>query len=179
MSSKLREDTVQKKTKKQWVLFITGLIAILIGMSILGFFGVRKIWREYQKYKLMQANPVIEIADLDVKAPILEGTGNDILAKAVGHFPDTGDFGKGNYCIAGHSSVLYKEYFDNLKKAKNGMKIKLYDKDKKLYTYTVTEKFIVDPDNTSVLNDFGDNRVTLVTCTDDGSQRYIIVGTLD
>lgn len=92
-------------------MFLSGLIAILIGVSILGFFGVRKCYRLYQKQMLMKNNPVVEIADLNIKAPILEGTDNETLAKAAGHFKDSGDFGKGNYCIAGHSSTLYKEYF--------------------------------------------------------------------
>ena len=55
------------------------------------------------------------------------------------------------------------------------MKIKLYDTDKNLYTYYVTGTFIVDPDETWVLDDAKDVRVTLVTCTDDGSQRRIVV----
>ena len=102
-------------------MFLSGLLAILIGVSILGFFGVRKCYRLYQKQMLMKNNPVVEIADLNIKAPILEGTDNETLAKAAGHFKDSGDFGKGNYCIAGHSSTLYKEYFNNLKNVEIGM----------------------------------------------------------
>ena len=60
--------------KKQWALFLTGLIAIIVGISVLGFFGIRKVYREYQKQKLMRDNPVVEIADLHIKAPVLEGT---------------------------------------------------------------------------------------------------------
>lgn len=164
------------RTKKQWLMFITGLTALLIGTGILSFFCIRKIYREYKKYKLMQANPVIEISALKIKAPVLEGTDNDVLSMAAGHFPGTGDFGKGNYCIAGHSSTLYKEYFNNLKQVKPGMTITLYDKEKNRYCYTVTECIVVEPNETWVLNDFGDNRVTLITCTDDGTQRYVVTG---
>lgn len=42
--------------------------------------------------------------------------------------------------------------------------------------YRVTENFIVNPDEVWVLKDFGDNRVTLITCTDDGTQRQVVVG---
>lgn len=174
----MKNKTKEKPTKKQWALFITGLAAILIGTGILGFFGGRKLYREYRKQKLMRENPVIEIADLNIKAPILEGTDKEILAKAAGHFNGSGDLGKGNYCIAGHSSTIYKEYFNDLKKAKVGMEIKLYDKDKNSYSYIVSESFIVEPDETWILDDFGDNRVTIVTCTDDGTQRQIVVGIL-
>lgn len=175
MSSELKADTENKKTKKQWALFFTGLIAILIGVSILGFFGIRKIYREYQKQKLMRENPVVEIADIKIKAPVLEGTDNKTLAKAAGHFTGTGDFGKGNYCIAGHSSTIYKEYFNNLHKADIGMEVILYDKDKHEYKYEISQIFIVDPDETWILNDFGDDRLTIITCTDDGSQRIVVV----
>ena len=177
MKSKHHTDTVQK-TKRQWALFLTGLIAITIGVSVLGFFGIRKIYREYQKQKLMQNNPVVKIADLKIKAPVLEGTDNKTLSKAAGHFIETGNVGKGNYCIAAHSSTLYKEYFNNLKNIDIGMKITLYSKDKTRYSYIVTDNFIVEPDEIWVLDDFGDDRITLITCTDDGRQRQVVVGVL-
>ena len=169
----------QKKDKKQRVLFVTGLIAILIGAGILGFFGARKIYREYRKQKLMRDNPIVEITNLGIKAPILEGTDKNTISKAVGHFIGTGDFGKGNYCIAGHSSPIYKEYFNGLKNVCDGMKITLYDKQKSSYVYTVKESFIVDSDETWILNDFGDNRITVITCTDDGKQRQVVIGILN
>ena len=169
----------QKKDKKQRVLFVTGLSAIIIGVSVLGFYGIRKVCREYHKQKLMRENPVVEIAALNIKVPILEGTDKNTISKAVGHFIGTGDFGKGNYCIAGHSSPIYKEYFNGLKNVCDGMKITLYDKQKSSYVYTVKESFIVDSDETWILNDFGDNRITVITCTDDGKQRQVVIGILN
>lgn len=150
---------------------------MIVGMSVLGFFGIRKVYREINKQKMMRENVVIEIADLKIKAPVLEGTDNETLAKATGHFPETGAVGSGNYCIAGHSSTIYKEYFNNLKNVELGMEINLYNVEKECYTYVVTENFIVEPNEVWILNDFGDDRVTIVTCTDDGSQRQIVVGT--
>ncbi len=158
-------------------MFIAGLLAMIVGMSVLGFFGIRKVYREINKQKMMRENVVIEIADLKIKAPVLEGTDNETLAKATGHFPETGAVGSGNYCIAGHSSTIYKEYFNNLKNVELGMEINLYNVEKECYTYVVTENFIVEPNEVWILNDFGDDRVTIVTCTDDGSQRQIVVGT--
>ena len=174
MNSNKNSDTIIRK--KQWALFFTGLIALIVGVSVLGFYGVRRIAREYQKQKLMRDNPVVEITDLNIKAPILEGTDNKTLSKVAGHFIGTGDFGIGNYCIAGHSSTIYKEYFNNLKHIDLGMKIVLYDNNKKSYTYIVTDSFIVAPNETWVLDDFDDNRITIITCTDDGRQRQIVVG---
>lgn len=165
-----------KLQKKQMLMFISGLIAIVIGLSILSVFAYRKISRELKLQRLMKENIVIEITDLDLKAPVLEGTSQEILSQAVGHFTDTGSVGSGNFCVAGHSSVIYKEFFNNLKNAELGMEINLYDKSKRCYTYYVTDRFIVNPDETWILEDFGDNRVTIVTCTDDGTQRQIVVG---
>ena len=115
---------------------------------------------------------------INIKAPVLEGTDSEILAQAAGHFTDTGDFGKGNYCIAAHSSTIYKEYFNNLKNISMGTDIVLYDVNKNQYTYTANESYVVKPSETWVLDDFGDNRITLITCTDDGSQRFVVVGIL-
>lgn len=167
-----------KLRKRQIVLFVIGLAAMLTGISIMGFLGIRKLYREWKKYKLMQENVVIEIAELRIKAPVLEGTDNETLSKAAGHFPDTGAVGQGNYCIAAHSSVIYKEYFNNLKRVQKGMEIRLYDTDDVCCTYLVEDFFIVEPIEIWVLDDFGDDRITLVTCTDDGSQRLIVVGML-
>ena len=166
----------QKRTIKQWILFLTGSAAVIAGCGILLFFGGRKLYRMYQKQVLMRENPVLEIADLGIKAPVLEGTDQQTLRKAVGHFTGTGDFGSGNYCIAGHSSTIYKEYFNRLKRIENGMQISLYDVQKNRYDYTVTESFIVEPDETWVLDDAGDDRITIITCTDDGTQRLVVTG---
>lgn len=157
-------------------MFIAGLLAIIVGLSVLSVFACRKIRRELNLRKLLRENVVVEIPELNIKAPVLEGVGNNVLQQAAGHFEDTGGVGKGNYCIAGHSSVIYKEFFNDLKDARIGMKINLYDKSKNCYTYVVTDLFIVDPDETWILNDFEDVRVTIVTCTDDGTQRQVVVG---
>lgn len=157
-------------------MFIAGLLAIIVGLSVLSVFACRKIRRELNLRKLLRENVVIEIPELNIKAPVLEGVGNNVLRQAAGHFENTGDVGKGNYCIAGHSSVIYKEFFNNLKNVQTGMEIQLYDKSKNCCTYIVTDSFIVNPDETWILNDFKDVRVTIVTCTDDGTQRQVVVG---
>lgn len=165
-----------KLQKKQWILFIAGMLAMLTGLGILSFYGIRKIRREIRKQELIRENAVIEIPELKIKAPVLEGVGQDVLRIAAGHFPDTGSIGEGNYCVAGHSSAIYKEYFNNLKNAEEGMEIRMSDAEGHSAVYYITETFIVEPNETWVLNDAGDCRITIVTCTDDGSQRRIVVG---
>ena len=128
-----------KRTKKQTAMFVIGLLMMLAGLSILGFYGGRRILRDIHRNQLMKENMVISIPELHIKAPVLEGTDNEVLRQAVGHFPQTGTPGHGNCCIAGHSSAIYKEYFNAIKKVKMGMTIYLYDKEKREYAYTVTE----------------------------------------
>lgn len=168
------------KMNKKRVLFIVGLISVLLGASVLAVFAWRRISREIEKRRLMRECVVFEIPDLDIKAPVMDGTGHDVLSKAAGHFPDTGAIGSGNYCIAGHSSTIYAEIFNEMKHIETGMEMYLIDNndERTKYTYIVTENFIVDPDETWILNDFGDDRITIVTCTDDGKQRQIVVGIL-
>lgn len=168
-----------KLQKRQYIMFIAGLLALVMGLSVLSFLVVRKIRRDIKREMLMRENVVIEIPDLKIKAPVLEGTDNDVLSMAAGHFTGTGTVDSGNYCIAGHSSTIYKEYFNNLKNVKNDMELRLYDINKNAYSYFVTDYFIVDPNELWVLNDFGDNRVTVITCTDDGSQRLVVVAKKD
>ena len=168
------------KINKKRVLFIVGLISVLLGSSVLAVFAWRRISREIEKRRLMKECVVFEIPDLDIKAPVMDGTGHDVLSKAAGHFPETGAIGSGNYCIAGHSSTIYAEIFNEMKHIETGMEMYLIDNndERTKYTYIVTENFIVDPDETWILNDFGDDRITIVTCTDDGKQRQIVVGIL-
>ena len=88
--------------------------------------------------------------------------------------------GKGNYCIAGHNSTIYAEIFNDLDQISKGDEMYLLDKDNNCtkYTYIVTEYRIINSDELWVLNDFGDNRLTVISCTDDGKQRQVVVGNL-
>ena len=56
----------------------------------------------------------------------------------------------------------------------------LYDTDENRtrFTYIVTEYKIVDPHSVEVLGDYGDNRLTVISCTDDGAYRQVVVGIL-
>ena len=169
-----------KVKKKKKLLFITGLTTMLVGISVLGVFAWKRISRELEKQRLLKECVVFEIPDLEIKAPVMDGTEHEVLSKAAGHFPGTGAVGSGNYCIAGHNSTIYAEIFNEMKHIEIGMQMYLIDNDEQRtkYTYTVTKNFIVEPNETWILNDFGDDRITIITCTDDGIQRQIVVGIL-
>lgn len=118
---------------------------------------------------------VLEIPKLDIKAPVLEGVDYETLAVAVGHFPSTGKVGMGNFCVAGHSVSPYACIFDNLHSVKLDMPVYLYDAEGTKFTYWVTDYFTVMPTEVWVLNDFGDNRLTMITCDDKGKSRLVVV----
>lgn len=169
---KIGERFRQMPVKKR-ILYIVGVILFTVGLSILAYFGGRYVYRHLRRAYLLKTSVVLEIPDLKIKEPVLEGTGSEVLAYACGHFTESGE---GNYCIAGHSSPYYEYAFNALENAENGMEIRLYDKEGKCSVYYVADSFIVKPSETWILDSFGDERITLVTCTDDGSERRIVVG---
>lgn len=157
-----------------------GIAMIVCGAGILSFFAYRKISRELYLRRLLKDNIVFEIPDLGIRVPVLEGTDDKSLAVSAGHFEGTGSLGHGNYCIAGHNSTIYAEVFNDLDKIKIGDEMTLTDTDanKTKYTYVVDEYKIVSPKSVEVLNDFGDDRLTVISCTDDGKERQVVVGKL-
>ena len=58
------------------------------------------------------------------------------------------------------------------------MEIRLYNVEKDFVTYIISEMQYVAPSDTWVLDDFGDDRITLITCNDDGSERLVVTGLL-
>lgn len=171
---------MEKRQKKNKPMFIIGIIMIVLGVGVLLFFGYRKVSREIYLRRLLDKNINFEIPCLDIKVPVLEGTGSKQLQVSAGHFEGTGALGKGNYCICGHNSTVYAEIFNDLDKIKTGDEMYLVDIDDKRtrYAYVVTEYRTVVPDETWVLKDFDDNRLTVISCTDDGKQRQVVVGIL-
>ena len=171
---------MEKNRKKKKPMFIIGSIMIVLGVGVLSFYGYRKISRELYLRKLLNDNINFEIPRLNVKVPVLEGTDNKALQVSAGHFEGTGALGKDNYCIAGHNSTIYAEIFNDLDQIEIGDEMYLVDTDEKRtrYCYIVTEYKIVQPSDTWVLNDYGDNRLTVISCTDDGTMRQVVVGIL-
>ena len=174
----LKSKAVEKLqgTSKKWMLRI-GLVFTIVGIAILSVFAYKHISRELYKQKLLKECVILEIPDLNIRVPVIDGIDKKTLSVAAGHFPDTGEVGSGNYCIAGHNSTIYAEVFNELDKIETDMNVLLYDNnaDHTCYNYKVIERFIVEPEETWILKDFEDNRLTIITCTDDGTQRQVVI----
>lgn len=108
---------------------------------------------------------IISIPKIELNVALSEGVDVDTLKYAVGHFTGTPMPGnKGNFCVAGHRSYAYNEYFNRLDELGIGDKIKVTTMDGE-FTYEVYEIKVVKPEQTSVLDNTENSEITLVTCT--------------
>lgn len=186
---------------KNKIRSIIGIILILIGVIIVSWVGYEKYtaYKEQQRLKnafndvLNQSYEenigveekkdeskdippmgLLKIPKFDLETAIVDGVDLTSLRYAIGHFPETAKPGeKGNFSLAAHNDRFFKE-IDNLV---DGDEIQVKTK-KTEFTYEVTDNFIVNPEDVSVLEETEEATITLVTCTPGGKQRVIIKGKL-
>lgn len=118
---------------------------------------------------------VINIPSINVNYPILSTYSDELLKIAPCKFHGPNVNAVGNLCIAGHN---YKndKFFSKVPRLEAGDIIEITDLGGKTIQYEVYNKFIVNPDElecTSQLTN-GRREITLITCTNDTKQRYII-----
>lgn len=118
---------------------------------------------------------VINIPSISVNYPILSTYTDELLKIAPCRFHGPNPNEVGNLCIAGHNYKNSK-FFSKVPNLQLGDKIEITDLSGRMLTYTVYDKFIVNPDElecTSQLTN-GNKEITLITCTNDNKQRHII-----
>lgn len=124
---------------------------------------------------------ILEIPKTDIKVAIQEGTDEETLKYAVGHFKETVLPGEeGNFAVAGHRAYTYNKFFSNLDKVEIGDEIKVITKEN-TYTYRVNSSEVVLPEQVEVLNSTDNNKtITLITCTPkySGTHRLVLKGEL-
>ncbi|HWC10205.1 MAG TPA: class E sortase [Acidimicrobiales bacterium] len=122
---------------------------------------------------------LLRVPKLGLEKAVVEGVGVEDLKKAPGHYPDTPMPGeKGNSAIAGHRTT-YGAPFGDLDKLEPGDPI-LLQTQATTFRYEVDHLRIVDPSESWVLDDAGDDRLTLTTCHPkfSAAQRMIVVAKL-
>ena len=81
----------------------------------------------------------------------------------------------GNFCIVGHN---YRDtrFFSKVLTLENGDLVYITDDRGKTVTYSVYDKYEVDPEDTSCTSQLTDGRreITLITCTNDSKLRVIV-----
>ena len=121
---------------------------------------------------------IIQIPKIGVNQVVVSGTGESDLDLGPGHYIGTAMPGQGgNVAVAGHRTT-HGAPFNRLAELAPGDPIYLTDLAGQQMTYIVAvPPYPVDPSNVSVLNYFGDNRLTLTTCNPEFSarQRLIVV----
>lgn len=120
----------------------------------------------------------LQIPKIDLDEYVVSGTDQDDLAKGPGHYLGTAMPGQaGNVAIAGHRTT-HGAPFNRLAELAVGDPIYLTTTTGQRLTYIVSATPVpVSPSDVSVLNNFGDNRLTLTTCNPEYSarQRLIVV----
>ena len=121
----------------------------------------------------------VTIPSINVDYPIIQGENLDnidtLLKISICKFHGANPNEVGNLCIAGHNYKNSK-FFSKIQNLNIGDIIEIKDLSGTTINYAVYDKFIVDPDNvecTSQLTN-GKREITLITCTNDNKQRYIV-----
>ncbi len=118
----------------------------------------------------------IRIPSIDLNMPLVEGTTDTDIAVSAGHmigtaYPDQ----IGNCVIVGHRGYSRGRLFNRLDEMKSGDEI-ITKVSGVETTYVVYETKVVEPTDTSVINQTDDYKVlTLITCTPLYSSDYRIV----
>ena len=121
----------------------------------------------------------LRIPAIGVDKIVVEGVSLDDLKKGPGHYPETPLPGQeGNAAIAGHRTT-YGAPFNRIDELEKGDEI-LVETVQGDFRYLVEEQLIVSPSQVEVLEDKGDNRLTLTACHPKYSarERIIVVATL-
>jgi sortase A len=130
-----------------------------------------------------EGSPVakLQIPAIGLDEIVVSGTAESDLARGPGHYVGTAAPGQaGNVAIAGHRTTNGAP-FNRLGQLAIGDKVFLTTLSGERLTYVVSQApNPVSPSDVAVLDDFGDNRITLTTCNPEYSaaQRLIVVGEL-
>ncbi len=132
-------------------------------------------WQASFQRAAPEALAVLRIPRLRLEVPVLEGTDDWTLNRAVGHVEDTDSpGGDGNVAIAGHRDG----FFRGLKDVALGDALELETRHG-IERYLIERIWVVEPEDVSVLDPTPSPAVTLVTCypfyfIGSAPQRYIV-----
>ena len=120
---------------------------------------------------------VVEIARVNLRAEVVEGTDAKTLKVYAGKFTHSVNPGQiGNFSIAAHNNID-TELFRNLYKVKVGDIIRVATKDGE-YKYRVTKRFVILPTQVEVTDNGDKAEITMITCTQGTRRRLVVKGEL-
>ena len=127
---------------------------------------------------------IIVIDAIELKMPLVQGADNYSLRAAAGWLPESAQMGAAGNCVVfGHRMYEYGRHFNRLDELEEGDEVKLYNALGDSFTYVVTGKEVIAPDE--LMDKLEENnegyRLTLVTCTPTGigDHRLLVYASLD
>ena len=105
---------------------------------------------------------ILTIEKIELKAPVKEGSSQEILKEYIGQVPETAKY-DGNIGLAAHNRGNKYSDFARINELDKGDKIKYKTK---FYerTYKVDKKVVIYDTDWSYLKATRDNRITMITC---------------
>jgi len=120
----------------------------------------------------------IIIPTVDIHLPIINGVSNASLSVGAATMKPNQVMGEGNYSLASHRMNNPNLLFTPLERVNLNDHVYLKDAHHR-YTYKITEIIIIEPERVDVIEDVeGEQLLTLITCTADGTQRLKVRGEL-
>ena len=125
--------------------------------------------------KKYNVDAIIYYKKLGIKYSVLSEESDDLLKISVCKYWGPNPNEVGNYCIVGHNYRSGK-MFGKLSEASNGDEILLKDLSGKTVTYTVYNKYVIEPTDVSCTSQLtnGAREITLITCTNQGKKRLVV-----
>ena len=118
---------------------------------------------------------IIEIPSIDIRYPVMEGTTGAVLNAGIGHIPETAGIGEsGNCVLCGHNGSRYGTFFTPLNQISIGDVVTIIDKKGQAHIYKVTETEVVNPYDNSIKTQGEEKEVTLFTCSQKGTMRFVV-----
>lgn len=118
---------------------------------------------------------IVNIPSLGVNYPILNTTTDELLKISPCYFWGPSPNEPGNFCIVGHN-YRNSKFFSKVPTLENGDIIELTNLKGETLKYSVYDKYVVSPEDVSCTSQRtnGKTEITLITCTNDSSQRVIV-----
>lgn len=117
---------------------------------------------------------IIKIESIGIEYPILEGADDSVLNIGIGHLTETAAIGtKGNAVLCGHNGSRRGTFFTPLNNVSIGDKVEIMDIKGVIHNYKIVNTRIVRPRDNSIKNTDGTEKLTLFTCANRGTERFV------
>ena len=118
---------------------------------------------------------VLSIPSLGISYPVLTDESEELLKVSLCKYWGPSPNEVGNYCVVGHNYKSGK-MFGKLSMISIGDEVTLKDLTGKTITYSVNDRYVVEPTDVSCTSQLtnGQRELTLITCTDYGKRRLVV-----